>query len=355
MPLNNFSCTDFRCLKTAALELDSRYNLIFGGNASGKTSLLEAIAYLGRGRSFRGALAQNIVRHGASEFVIFGTAETGVRAATVGIRNSRDGLEIRIDGAKTRSAAGLAEILPLQVVDPDVHNLVAGGPEVRRRYLDWIAFHVEHSYLDRWRRFRRVLKQRNAALKENTSHDGLAAWDRELTEAGLEVDEARRRVLNITRPALQDIGASLLDCAADIEYQRGWSTDESLAEAMTAGVDRDRLLGSTQAGPHRADIKLVYDERQARRLVSRGQQKLLACALILAATKIVQSHIERSLLLLLDDPAAELDRDSLTRLMAVVDSLGCQVIATSLDPDVVIFPEAPRMFHVEQGRLQNTE
>ncbi len=353
MPLNNIKCTDFRCLQTAVLEFDRRYNLIVGPNASGKTSLLEAIAYLGRGRSFRGAPPQNLIRHGASEFVLFGKADTGAREATVGVRNSGDGLEIHIDGDKIQSAAALAEILPLQVVDPDIHNLVAGGPEQRRRYLDWIAFHVEHRYLDHWRRFRRALKQRNAALKENRSPDALAGWDRELAQTGHEVDVVRRQVLHLTRPALQDIGMSLLGHAVDVEYQRGWSADKSLAEAIATGSERDRLLGSTQAGPHRADVRLVYDERSARRLVSRGQQKLLACALILAATEIVQSHLERPLLLLLDDPAAELDRDSLSRLMAVVVGLGCQVIATSLDAGLAFFPEPPRMFHVEQGRLQN--
>ena len=196
MPLNNFTCTDFRCLQTAVLEFDPRYNLIVGPNASGKTSVLEAIAYLGRGRSFRGAPPQNLIRRGAGEFVLFGEAETGVREATIGVRNSREGLEIHIDGDKIQGAAGLAEILPLQVVDPDVHNLVAGGPEERRRYLDWIAFHVEHGYLEHWRRFRRALKQRNAALKETISRDALAGWDRKLAETGLEVDEARRRTTN---------------------------------------------------------------------------------------------------------------------------------------------------------------
>ena len=353
MPLNYFTCTDFRCLEAATLELDPRYNLIVGPNASGKTSLLEAIAYLGRGRSFRGASTQNLVRHGKSEFVLFGKASSGAREASVGVSNSRDGLEIHIDGDKVPGAAGLAEILPLQIVDPDVHNLVAGGPDERRRYTDWIAFHVEHGYLEQWRRFRRALKQRYAALKENAGGDALASWDREVTETGLEVHEARLRVLDITRPVLEEIGAALLGSAVDIEYQRGWSADKTLGEALTSGVERDRQLGSTQAGPHRADLKLIYDERQARRLVSRGQQKLLSCALILAATEVVQSHLERPLLLLLDDPAAELDSASITRLMAAVVALGCQVIATSLDPAVDLFPESPRLFHVEHGTLKN--
>jgi len=352
LPLNSFKCTDFRCLESAELELNLRYNLIFGPNASGKTSLLEAIAYLGRGRSFRGAPIQNLLRHGASEFVLFGKADAGAREATIGVRNSREGLEIHIDGDKVASAAGLADVLPLQIVDPDIHDLVAGGPEERRRYIDWIAFHVEHGYLEQWRRFRRALKQRNAALKEHVRPDGLAGWDKELTETAREVHEARLRVLDIVRPALEEIGTLLLGSAVKVEYQQGWSADKTLAAALVAGIDRDQQLGSTQAGPHRADLKLVHDERQAKRLVSRGQQKLLASALILAATEVVQSHLERPLLLLLDDPAAELDNDSLTRLMAAVVALDCQVIATSLDRDLVLFPEPPTMFHVELGRLE---
>jgi DNA replication and repair protein RecF len=355
LPLKSFKCTDFRCLESAELEPDSQYNLIYGRNASGKTSLLEAIAYLGRGRSFRGAPTENLIRHGCSEFVLFGKVESGARDVAIGVKNSRAGLEIHIDGDKMPSAAGLAEVLPLQVVDPDVHDLVAGGPEGRRRYVDWIAFHVEHGYLEHWRRFRRALKQRNAALKENASPDALAGWDKELSATGREVHEARQRVLEVTQPALEEIGASLLGCGVNVAYQQGWSSDKSLAEALASGSERDRQLGSTQSGPHRADLKLQYDARQARRLVSRGQQKLLACALILAASEVVQSHMERPLLLLLDDPAAELDSESLARLMAGVVALGCQVIATALGPDLVRFPESPRLFHVEQGRLEKSE
>ena len=197
------------------------------------------------------------------------------------------------------------------------------------------------------------MKQRNAALRANAGSDALAGWDKEFTETGQAVHAARRRVLDVARPALEDIGASLLGCAVGVEYQQGWNADKSLAEALAGGVDRDRQLASTQSGPDRADLKLRFDKRQARQLVSRGQQKLLACALILAATEVVKSHIERPLLLLLDDPAAELDSDSLTRLMAGVVALGWQVIATSLKPDLVLFPDPPRMFHVEQGRLEN--
>ena len=273
MPLNSIKITDFRCLEAAELQLDPGYNLIFGANASGKTSLLEGIAYLGRGRSFRGASTQDLVRYGASEFVLFGKTAVGARVASLGVRNSRQGLEIHVDGEKSNGAAALAEMLPLQVIDPDVHNLVAGGPEERRRYIDWIAFHVEHGYLGQWRRFRRALKQRNAALKEGRERGSLAGWDKELAEVGLEVHEARYRALEIVRPALEEAGEALLGERRRFRISaRLAGRQNASGGAGAAAGERELQFGSTQTGPHRADMKLIYDERRARKRVSRGQQ-----------------------------------------------------------------------------------
>ena len=281
--------------------------------------------------------------------MLTGTVDTGARKQRVGVRNGREGLEVRVDGERSSSAAPLAEAMPLQIIEPDVHELIAGGPENRRRYIDWIAFHVEHGYLDSWRRYRRSLKQRNAALKAGAGGASLDSWDRELAEHGSAVDAARRRMLDITLPALEDMGQSLLGTSVNGEYQQGWNNSRDLLSALRAGRDRDRQLGSTQPGPHRADLRLNFEDHQARKLVSRGQEKLLACALILAATEIVQTAIEKPLLLLIDDPAAELDGGALARLMEQVAGLGCQVIATALVPDAPLFGDRPRMFHVEHG------
>ena len=352
MSLGHFKCTDFRCIESAALDFDPGNNLIYGANAAGKTSILEAIAYLGRARSFRGAGNRELVRHGQDDFIIFGKVRSGAREISVGVRNGKSGLEVHTDGEKSQSAAPLAEALPLQVVDPDVHDLVAGGPEGRRRYVDWATFHVEPGYLEQWRRFRRALKQRNAALRAASGREALAGWDEELAELGEAVDLARRRAADILAPAVEELGEALLGSPVNIEYLQGWPSGKTLAEALSDSTERDLQLASTQAGPHRADLRLNYDERQARKLVSRGQQKLLACALILAATEIVQTHLEKPLLLLLDDPAAELDRDSVGRLMAAVEQLGCQVVATTLDPEQPLFSTSPTMFHVEHGVVE---
>ena len=350
-----FRANNFRCLESVELDLGPRFNLISGLNASGKTSLLEALAYLGRGKSFRGASTSNLIRHGQQDFVLFGEVERGESRTPVGVRNSKDGLEIRVAGENVAGAAVLAEVLPLQVIDPEVHNLIAGGPELRRRFLDWIAFHVEHDHLAVWRRFRRALKQRNAALKSKAGEAAIRSWNAEFVDLSLQLDASRRGVLELALDSLQEYGRALLDTDLDFSYQPGWAKDKTLEEALNDGADRELALGATQAGPHRADIKVSYDERQARKLVSRGQQKLLASAMILAATETAQAALEKPLLLLLDDPAAELDSDSLQRLLAAVAGLGCQVVATSLDPAALVFPEPPVMFHVEQGAISRHE
>jgi DNA replication and repair protein RecF len=232
-----------------------------------------------------------------------------------------------------------------------VHHLVSGGPDERRRFLDWIVFHVEQDYLDTWRRFRRSLKQRNAALKEGARRSDLAAWDTEVVALAERVDAARRRVFAESRGALQDQGHALLGARVEFEYAQGWGEGLSLGDALAAARERDWQHGTTHVGPHRADLRLIFDERQARRLVSRGQQKLLASAMILAAAQSAQQSLGRPLLLLLDDPAAELDQGGLARLMAAVDALRSQVIVTSLESSTIDFPEKPAVFHVEQGRL----
>jgi DNA replication and repair protein RecF len=352
VPIERFTAENFRCLSSVALDLDPHYNLIFGANASGKTSLLEALSYLGRGKSFRGAATNDLIRHGEKEFVLFGRVDVDGRPASVGARNSSVGLEIRVDGQSDGGAAALAAVLPLQVIDPDVHNLVSGGPDQRRRYLDWIAFHVEHDYLALWRRFRRVLKQRNAALRAGNPGGAIKGWDAEFVDLSTQLDEARRRALAVASGNLEEAGFDLLGGEVRFEYRSGWNIEKGLSASLAEGVERELHMGSTQYGPHRGDLRLIYDERQARKLVSRGQQKLLACAMVLAATETAQTSVERPLLLLLDDPAAELDKESLGRLMQRVAALGCQVVATSLAPDVLDLPGKAAVFHVEQGGLE---
>src|SRR5262249_30181176 len=198
-------------------------------------------------------------------------------------------LERRVDGAPG-SGAAVAEILAVQAIGPDSHRLIEGGPSERRRFLDWGVFHVEHSYLEAWQRYRRVLGQRNAALQRGSEASSeLRVWTDALAEAGDDVDRSRRAY--VARLALGVTGhaEALLGHAVSVEYRTGWRAELTLREALEASTARDRSLGHTEPGPHRADLLVQIDGRRVQDEASRGQQKLVAAALVLAQESVLAS------------------------------------------------------------------
>ena len=169
MSLRRVQVTDFRCLQSAALELDPRFTLISGPNASGKTSLLEALYVLGRGRSFRTRRLEHLIRHGTAQFVVFGEVQTADRRIPLGVEGTDGGVRAKNWRCKAASLAELALLLPVQIIDPEVHRLIEEGPSRRRRFLDWGVFHVDQLFIGHWQRFHQALKQRNAALKSQAA------------------------------------------------------------------------------------------------------------------------------------------------------------------------------------------
>jgi len=182
MSLAEIAVSNLRCVEHAELALHPGHNLIWGGNGSGKTSLLEAIFLLGRGRSFRTRNSERLIGHGKERLVVFGRT-AGALEQTLGIQVSRAGGTLaRIGGTATGSLAELSQAFAVQVIDPGVHKLVEEGGHRRRRWMDWAVFHVEPQFVDTWVRYTRTLRQRNAALKIQPAQ--ASAWDPELARLG---------------------------------------------------------------------------------------------------------------------------------------------------------------------------
>lgn len=352
MPLSRVRITTFRCLGAAELELDSRRNYIFGSNGAGKTSLLEAVFVLGRGRSFRTRQMRRLVQHGSDGFAVFGEAEADSVSRRLGVAYGAGRLEKKIDGQPATGMAELAALLPVHVIDPSMHGLVEGGPSERRRFLDWGVFHVEHAYLETWKRYRRVLSQRNAALKHSAGSAALRPWSEALVEAGTAVERSRQSYLDRLAPFVDEFGRRLLDTPFTVEYRSGWPADATLAEALAAGEARDRQSGTTESGPHRAELVLRLAGRRVQDEASRGQQKLTAAALILAQVAVESADRPLRSILVVDDPVAELDSGSLQRLLAALGDLRAQLVFTALTPSHLP-PEADSpVFHVERGEVR---
>jgi DNA replication and repair protein RecF len=353
--LRELTVSNLRCIEQAELSLHPRRNLIWGGNGSGKTSLLEAIFLLGRGRSFRTRNSERLVRHGQERLVVFGRAEdSGAQVAglvhAVGVEVHRqEGTRARVDAAPVASLADLSTIFPVQVIDPDIHKLIEEGARRRRRWLDWAVFHVEPQFAGWWVRYGRAVRQRNAVLRERSG--AIKPWDVEVAALGERIAEARRSIIEQMQPYWQEVGAGLACPPADLQYYRGWGSQYSLAEALEASRTRDETRGVTHAGPHRADVLIRLEGRLAREVLSRGQQKLMAVALTLAQLRLLKEVSQTTPTLLLDDPAAELDAEHLEYFVRQIAQLGCQLVITALQPETPAFGAPDRVFHVEQGRV----
>jgi DNA replication and repair protein RecF len=355
MILGELTLRDLRCIEQAELSLHPGRNLVWGGNGSGKTSLLEGIFLLGRGRSFRTRNSERLVRHGQGRLVVFGRTENsgpdaGGFVHAVGVEvDRREGTRARIDAAAVESLADLSRVFPVQVIDPEIHKLIEEGGRRRRRWLDWAVFHVEPQFADWWVRYGRAVRQRNAALRVRGG--GTKPWDVEVAALGERISEARRGVVEQMQPYWREVVAGLACPVGELQYFRGWGAQHSLAEALEASRARDELRGLTHMGPHRADVLIRVGGRLAREVLSRGQQKLMAVALTLAQLRLLREVSGTTPTLLLDDPSAELDAEHLGHFVRQIAPLGCQLVITSLHPETPAFGTPDRVFHVEQGRV----
>ena len=349
MSLAELAVDDLRCIRRAELRLHPGHNLIWGGNAAGKTSLLEAIFILGRGRSFRTRNSEKVIRHDADQLVVFGRTE-GPPSRALGVRVSRDGgTEARIDATPARSLAELSTAFAVQVIEPGTHRLVEEGANRRRRWMDWAVFHVEPNFIDAWSLYTRALKQRNAALRSAAGQAD--AWEPELVRWGEVISTSRRSFVEQLTPIWQPMVQELTGLGVELHYARGWNADLTLADALKASRERDIHRGLTHAGPHRADVVLRLRGGLARDTLSRGQQKLVAVALTLAQLKLIRGLTEQVPTLLLDDPAAELDADRLQQFVGMIAELRCQLVVTALHGNTELLGHPDRVFHVEQGRV----
>jgi DNA replication and repair protein RecF len=354
MSLRRMQVTDFRCLHHGDIEFDTQFTLISGPNASGKTSLLEAVYVLGRGRSFRTRRLEHLIRTGTDRLIVFGEVDDAGRRVTLGVEASTEGVRARLGGQRVDSLADLAAALPVQIIDPEVHRLIEEGPSRRRRFLDWGVFHVEPSFVAHWQKYHQVLRQRNAALRLGHSLPLVSAWDAELARYADLLTVARRHYVELLGPIAKQVAANLLGMELTLGYRAGWERDLEFGRALERSWHHDQELGSTQVGPQRAELSIKLDGALARDRISRGQQKLLAAVLLISQIRLFKDDAAARPVLLLDDPAAELDVERLAAFIAEVRAQPLQLVVTTLSQDLVEFGAfglPGRRYRLAQGTL----
>ena len=356
LSIDQLQVINFRNLSEISLSPSRGVNLIYGSNGSGKTSLLEALYVLSSGKSFRSALVDPLIKAGELEATVYVCTAENAKYGLCKRRHKK--AQLRVNGENQKNWDQVARALPVLVIDSGAFELLEGGPRIRRRFLDWGVFHVEPTFLDSWRRTAKCLSNRNHLLKSGASKSvELRAWDVELSNAARAVDKARAAYLAELLPLFERIYSELV-CGytqLSVQYKRGWPEESALEEWLLANRELDTRYGSTQAGPHRADLEVKVGGRKATERLSRGQEKLLVCALKLAQGELLSDAVGQRCLYLVDDLPAELDPSNRQRVMKHLLTLGSQLFVTSVDAEAIDlngFQEAEiARFHVERGTI----
>ena len=351
MSISQLSLTDFRNLKSTTLDFDPSFNLICGGNGSGKTSLLEALFVLCQGHSFRTHLLKQCIRHDKKGFLLFGRFD-GFKA---GLSKTDQKLEIRIDGESIKRRSELVRRSPINIVNAASFDLIEGAPTVRRKFLDWCLFHVEHEYADTWVQFQHALRQRNRLLKTSRDLTQLDYWDQALMEPSFKLSQMRQKyVVELKKEIEENLESIISGMVPGFEYYQGWAKDIDLEEAMKKARSKDLKAGFTSSGIHRDNLKLTSSGRPVAEVLSRGQSKRLCIALLLGALKLVSRCSENRIILLIDDLHAELDKESQNIVYQQLLKMNLQLFVSNVETSVPagLGIKEVKMFHVEHGTIR---
>jgi len=380
-------------------------NIIIGANGSGKTSLLEAIFLLSRGKSFRHHQPKRYIQHHQNNTTVHAKLND---SRTLAIQKQADATTIlRLNQTTVYNQSILTEQLPTLLIDPSTMDMLEQGSASRRQLLDWLVFHMKQGFHPQWMAYQRLLKQRNSLLK-STRHltqvqlAELKSWDKGLSNHAALIHHYREQVFIEWQPYFAKIIVQLLPSYAEqlsLSYNAGYDTSFALDVQLNERLEQDLQLGYTRIGNHRADIhvhwrsddstsdqttdartavsahsiqsKLPTLKEQAANVLSRGEKKLLITALRLSQLPLLLNDGERSdslnddlssratPVVLLDDITAELDNRAIGILLSTLAKLPCQVFMTSLKDDILPLVNElwsqPNVFHVKQGRISLTD
>ncbi|MCO1334895.1 DNA replication/repair protein RecF [Microbulbifer sp. OS29] len=360
MALTRLLLSNFRNICKADLTLAPEVNVFYGVNGSGKTSLLEAVHMLATGRSFRSRQHKSVIQHESSGLTVFSQLNSGFN---LGVERLSDGSgRVRINQAAAESSSQLANCLPLQLINSESFSALDGGPGVRRRLLDWTVFHVEHLFAQEWKNYQIALRQRNALLRRGKIDAGvISVWEEQLAASGEQVNTFRLAQFTLLQAAVSDLLGELPKSflsQVEMGYRRGWRKEMELREALIESREGDFSQGHTRIGPHRADVRFTVAGEPAHNILSRGQQKMLVCAMRTAMAELVCRHRDRPVFLV-DDLPAELDDNNQQIFAHWVSRCASQVLVTGIEAGITSRPwrsldapwNCPKVFHVEHGDI----
>ena len=362
MRFNKLEIDSVRNLRNVEMLASPSINVITGVNGSGKSSLIESIHFLSRGRSFRTRKVSQVMRNGSDSMFVAADVHLERRVdnpVRVGMMRSSDKTTFRLAESEVKASSELVREIPTMLIAPSGHELVEGSPAFRRRWTDMNVFHVKQDHLGNCLEYSRSLRHRNSLLRaERVDARQMDVWEQEMVAKAGVITAAREEYLKTleseTTLLLAEFG---LDGGFSAALDRGWKNGVDFAESLVKCRDRDRRMRYTCDGPHAADIKFMIDGKDASSYLSRGYQKALFTALSIAAARIM-SRGQEPPVILVDDLVADLDSCNVRKAVAMLSETGCQIWITATDisdmlPDSGLVDH--KLFHVKLGTVSQSQ
>ncbi|MBF8263823.1 MAG: replication and repair protein RecF [Parachlamydiales bacterium] len=335
---------NFRNFTEASIAFGPKINVFCGANAQGKTNLLEAIALISTGRSFRTQHLSELIREGASFFFLEASIVRDNVAQTV--RLSYDGQVKRVECNSSHypSFQALLGLLPSVLYTPPDIDLITGSPSARRRFLNLHLAQSDPLYFHHLLRFWRAVKQRNSLLRSR-SLDGIACWEHEMAASSAYLFDQRKKLIEELNDDLKTGCQALSGEKSSVQYIPSQTSQLPLASSYLAQLEknrpREKMLGMTITGPHRDDFSITLDEKPARLFASDGQKRTAIAALRLSEWRRLERQIEAPPLFGVDDLELHLDRERQHLFQKALEALG-QVFITT--PEISpLWPSACRL------------
>ena len=374
MPLELLKIHNGRNLKEFTLEPHPFFNIIYGSNGSGKTTILESIYLLLRSRTFRSSKYKSFINHDSNDCTVFSRFSSTNDpycndSFSLGISRSRDLLQpiLHLNSQKINSLSSITNLVVLGLITPESFNLLDAGPSIRRKFIDWGVFHVEPSFLSDWRSYKKIISSRNSLLAkfskqfkntQSISKDQLElinCWTPQLVKLNNKLDIYRtNQIKKITSIFTELLSLFSLSLANEVclKYYQGWNRDLNYEAFLNKKINEDLSAGFTRYGTHRGELKITLKKNMARDILSRGQKKIVIICLILAQFKFLinldNSRVHN--ILLLDDIDSELDDTNLRILFKILANFKSQIMVTTTNRCKFEFinSEDCKLFHVEQ-------
>lgn len=355
--LEQLTISKLRNIEQMSLQFSNGLNVFVGENGSGKTSVLEAIYLLALGRSFRTRTLKNIIQFGEIELLV--TAKTFDKTP-VGLRYSLiDGLQIRLNSAPLKKLSELAAELPTQYISANCHQFFELGPKFRRQQLDWGLFHVEPSFNSLWQAYKKIIKQRNSALKQRRKTDEITLWDSQLVHYANMIDQLRQAYLSRLHDRFiiifKNLCPSFSEAEFSLRYLKGWPKDSELTDVLRENLDRDTQLTYTKNGIHAADWSIKINGANPIELLSRGQQKLFFIAICIAQAEFTALSKQQKSIFVIDDISSELDFSHQKNVLNLLRESKMQCFISTTNSELIseIETENDKLFHVKHGQVSS--